>query len=477
MSSRNLLIGPFNRVEGDLEIRLQVADGKVAAAFANSPLYRGFEPMLLGKAPIDALTITPRICGICSISQSAAAAAALGSAAGRPPTPQGALAAALLHAIENVCDHLTHFNLFFMADFARPAYAGRDWHPRALERFTAMQGSAVRQAVEARALLLHIVGLLGGKWPHTLAIQAGGVTRSPTARDKVRFASTLATFRRYLESVVFGAPVEAFAEFATAEAISSWSTGDAGLFMEIAADLELSKLGRGPDRYLSFGAYPLPDGRSFGRGIWAGGKTAPLETADIREDLSHAWMLGEERHPANGQTVPDENMREPAYSWCKAPRLSGQTMETGAFARQVIDGHPAALALANLGSSVLSRVAGRLLEIARTQLLMEGWVGSLKPEATFMDDVLVPEDGAGEGLVEAARGALGHWVQIENGRIAGYQIIAPTTWNFSPRDSAGNPGPVEAALVGAPVGEGEDTPLSVQHIVRSFDPCIVCTVH
>ncbi|WP_428523475.1 nickel-dependent hydrogenase large subunit [Roseibium sp.] len=477
MSSRNLLVGPFNRVEGDLEIRLEVADGKVSAAFANSPLYRGFEPMLLGKAPIDALTITPRICGICSISQSAAAAAALGSAAGRPPAPQGALATALLHAIENVCDHLTHFNLFFMADFARPSYAGRDWHPRALERFTAMQGSAVRQAVEARAQLLHIVGLLGGKWPHTLAIQAGGVTRAPTARDKVRFASTLAAFRRYLETVVFGAPVEAFAELATAEAISSWPTGDAGLFMEIAADLELCKLGRGPDRYLSYGAYPLAEERSFGPGVWAGGRTAALSTEDIREDLSHAWMLGEERHPANGQTVPDEEMRETAYSWCKAPRLAGQTMETGAFARQVIDGHPAAVELAKLGSSVLSRVAGRLLEIARTQILMENWVKSVTPEASFMSDVPVPENGTGKGLVEAARGALGHWVHIENGRIAGYQIIAPTTWNFSPRDSAGHPGPVEAALVGAPVGEGEDTPLSVQHIVRSFDPCMVCTVH
>ena len=62
-------------------------------------------------------------------------------------------------------------------------------------------------------------------------------------------------------------------------------------------------------------------------------------------------------------------------------------------------------------------------------------------------------------------------------RIAGYQIVAPTTWNFSPRDEGGTPGPVEAALVGAEVGADEDVPLTVQHIVRSFDPCMVCTVH
>ena len=29
----------------------------------------------------------------------------------------------------------------------------------------------------------------------------------------------------------------------------------------------------------------------------------------------------------------------------------------------------------------------------------------------------------------------------------------------------------------APVLPGETTPVSVQHIVRSFDPCMVCTVH
>ena len=80
-------------------------------------------------------------------------------------------------------------------------------------------------------------------------------------------------------------------------------------------------------------------------------------------------------------------------------------------------------------------------------------------------------------MIEAAWGSLGHWVRIKNGRILNYQIIAPTTWNFSPRDSAGVPGALEQALVNAPVRDGEKDPVSVQHIVRSFDPCMVCTVH
>lgn len=473
MTETRLVVGPFNRVEGDLEVTLDVANGLVARAQVNAPLYRGFERMLEGRDPRDALVITPRICGICSISQSAAAARALGSAIGLQPTPQGALAAALIHAAENVADHLTHFHLFFMPDFARPAYAGRPWHARAVDRFTAMEGSAQRAAVQARAELLHVMGLLAGKWPHTLAIQPGGITRAPGQREKARLAATLRAFRRYLESTVFGGRLEEFCALGDLGALMRWTGGDVALFLEIAADLDLEALGQGAGRYLSFGAYPSEEGHAFAAGTWRG-DVAAFDAALIREDLSHAWMKGETAHPLHGVTVPDEAMADPGYTWCKAPRLAGQPMEVGAIARQVVDGHPLALDLAP-GGGVLARVAARLLELARTQILMEGMVESLRPDASFMTQGALPRHGLGSGLVEAARGALGHWIRIENGRIAAYQIIAPTTWNFSPRDAAGVAGPLESALEGTPI-EGP-VPLAVQHVVRSFDPCMVCTVH
>ena len=74
------VVGPFNRVEGDLEVTLEVDGGRVRAAAVSSSLFRGFETMLLGRDPLDALVLVPRICGICSVSQSAAAAAALAAA-------------------------------------------------------------------------------------------------------------------------------------------------------------------------------------------------------------------------------------------------------------------------------------------------------------------------------------------------------------------------------------------------------------
>ena len=331
---------------------------------------------------------------------------------------------------------------------------------------------------------MHILGLMAGKWPHTLAIQPGGVTRTPGPHEKLRLETTLRSFRRYLEAEVFGAPLEDFVALQTPAQALGWSRGDVGLFIEIAADVGLADLGRGAGRYLSFGAYPLaddalPSGYGFAPGIWEGGRLGPVDPGGIVEDLSHAWMLGEAAHPFAGVTRPDETLRPDAYSWCKAPRLRGQTYEVGALARQVIDGHPLARALAEGGGGVLARVLARLLELARTQILMERLAAGIDPAARFMVQDAAPQAQAaqGAGLTEAARGSLGHWLRIEGGKIASYQIIAPTTWNFSPRDEAGQPGPLEAALVGAPVALGEETPVSVQHIVRSFDPCMVCTVH
>ncbi|WP_245636829.1 nickel-dependent hydrogenase large subunit [Azospirillum thiophilum] len=481
---RRLIVGPFNRVEGDLEVRLEVSGGAVSAAYVNAPLFRGFERILEGRDPLDALVVAPRICGICSVSQSHAAALALAGAMGVEAPRNGVLATNLMTATENVADHLTHFHLFFMPDFARPAYARRPWFGRAEARFKAVQGTAVRGAGAARAELFHVLGILGGKWPHTLTIQPGGVTRGVDARDRVRLLATVCSFRRFLESSLFGAPLDRVLALTAPEDLERWRLsgpdGDFRLFLEIAEDLGLADLGRAYGRFLSHGAYPDAEGgHLYRRGTIADGTAAPFDAAQVAEHHRFSRMAGQDRaHPPfAGSTVPD-GMDEDGYSWCKAPRLAGLPYETGAIARQLVDGHPLVRALvAQDGGSVRSRVIARLLELARTTCTMEGWLRAIDIAGPWCVAAEMPDNAQAAGLTEAARGALGHWVRVEQGRIAGYQIIAPTTWNFSPRDLAGIPGPLEQALVGAPVLDDERTPLSVQHIVRSFDPCMVCTVH
>jgi hydrogenase large subunit len=166
-----VVVGPFNRVEGDLEVTLDVENGVVREARVSASLYRGFEQLLLGRPAADALAIAPRICGICSVSQSLAAAAVLRAAQPIAPAPNGLLATNIAHAAENIADHLTHFYVFFMPDFARAAYAGRPWHAAAEARFKAVSGAALREALPARARLLETMGLIAGKWPHSLAFQ------------------------------------------------------------------------------------------------------------------------------------------------------------------------------------------------------------------------------------------------------------------------------------------------------------------
>ena len=92
----------------------------------------------------------------------------------------------------------------------------------------------------------------------------------------------------------------------------------------------------------------------------------------------------------------------------------------------------------------------------------------------------MPEFPKGEqrgfGFHEAPRGTLSHWVVIENGKIANYQAVVPSTWNAGPRDDKGQPGPYEASLLGNPVADAEH-PLEVVRTVHSFDPCLACAVH
>lgn len=481
-----LIVGPFNRVEGDLEVQLEIADGRVASARVNAPMYRGFEAMLTGREPHDALVIVPRICGICSVSQSVAAARAIADAAGVAPPPNGLHVTNLMLACENLADHLSHFYLFFMPDFARAVYAERPWFAAAHERFAPLAGTHARAALAARQRWFEIMGTLGGKWPHTQSIQPGGSARAVEAAERLRLLAKVRELRSFLEATTFAAPLEEVAALDGEAALARWHAadpmrGDLRLFLTIADDLQLAALGRGPGLAISYGAYRQHDGSHvLAGGAWdeAARRLGAIDLDAIREDATHAWLAGDvPLHPRDGHTEPRAD-KPGGYTWNKAPRLAGRVAETGAIARQLSSGHALIRdAVAASGSNVRNRVLARLLELARVLPMMEAWLAALTPREPFVHADTLSADAEGVGLVEAARGALGHWLRVRRGRIQNYQIVAPTSWNFSPRDAAGTPGALEAALVGAPVREGEDTPVAVQHIVRSFDPCMVCTVH
>ena len=271
------VVGPFNRVEGDLEVSLEIENGIVQGAYVNAPMYRGFEQILRGKLPLDALTLTPRICGICSVSQSVACAESLRDAMGLTMPPNGRRAINLILANENLADHFTHFYLFFMPDFARASYANKKWHASVQQRFQAMGGEAAREAVAVRAGFLNIMGYLAGKWPHTLSIQPGGSSRSIEQAEKMRLFTLLKEFRSYLEKRMFGTPLEVIGELSNLKELQTWmderpaTSSDFRLFLEVADDLQLDSLGRATDHFMSYGTYVQEDGALFRRGTWRDG--------------------------------------------------------------------------------------------------------------------------------------------------------------------------------------------------------------
>ena len=482
------VVGPFNRVEGDLEVTLDIERGIVVSAQVTAPLYRGFENLLLGRPLFDALVMVPRICGICSVSQSAAAVAALADLSGATMPRNGRLASNLILASEVLLDHLTHFYLFFMPDFARADYAGQAWYDAVAARFRAQQGSAAADFLPARARFLTVLGLLAGKWPHTLALRPAGSTRPVHGGERMRLIALLREFRSFLERFFFAERLEVVASLDSTAALARYAArcggaGDWPRFLALAESLQLARLGRSGAQLMSSGAFPDADEEGgaalFKPGVERdGGAPTAFDPGAITEDISHGWFVASANPlpPACGETRPQAEQAA-GYSWAKAPRYAGAPAEVGAFARQVIDGQPLLLELAaQEGANARSRVVARGVEVARLLLAMQRWADGLDDRAPFHGEAPLVDSGRGVGFVEAARGTLGHWLEAEAGKIRRYQIVAPTTWNFSPRDAAGTPGPLETALAGLPTPSGKAGP-EVQHVVRSFDPCLACTVH
>jgi hydrogenase large subunit len=226
---------------------------------------------------------------------------------------------------------------------------------------------------------------------------------------------------------------------------------------------------------------------------------------NVEESIAHAWYDGTwSRHPYEEETVPKytDFQDDGKYSWVKAPRFGGKPMQVGPLAQVLVgyaQGHELTkkwvdaavqqlrartgiqVGLQHL-QSTLGRHAARAIRTAViSELALKHWTLLAENIASGDTDIFnAPEFPRGEqrgfGFHEAPRGALSHWVVLENGKIKNYQAVVPTTWNASPRDESGQVGPYEASLLGNPVADSQK-PLEVIRTVHSFDPCLACAIH
>jgi quinone-reactive Ni/Fe-hydrogenase large subunit len=367
------------------------------------------------------------------------------------------------------------------------------------------------KALDLQRDMAKMHAIFGGKNPHPQSIVVGGVTCVQDIQDPARIGlykqllEEAAQFvkRAYLPDVYMAGTMYA-AEATDAKATYKGAGGTGGGLLS----------------YMSYGDFRLDDTGFykskllFPSGVVLNGditKAYELDQDKIAEDVTHAWYEGTKPlHPYEGETIPKYTgfkkgadgyaylKTDEKYSWIKSPTYDGKKVEVGPLARMVV-GYVKGderikkyvdnfLKRGNLPITVLfstiGRTAARAIETElMCDVLME-WIDELGVNAlggdlstwTKFDFDEVSVNAKGMGLAEAPRGALGHWVSIEEGKVKNYQAVVPSTWNAGPRDAKGQLGAYEASLIGTKVAN-PDQPLELLRTIHSFDPCLACAVH
>jgi Ni,Fe-hydrogenase I large subunit len=490
---------PLNRVEGDLELQIELdTENVVQQARSVGTMYRGIENLMTGRAPLDSLVITPRICGICTTAHLSAAAKALDMAYNVTVPDNAHRLRNITLMVEQVQNDMRHVFLLFMPDCTSQHYAAHPLYAEALRRYQALKGETTLQTVQESKKILEIIAILGGQWPHSSFMVPGGVVSVPSSNDIAQCRHILRQFRRWYERRILGCALERWTAVDSIKELNTWlhesrahQESDLGFFLRFAVKAGLDRIGRGHEIFISCGGPDLPketqvcainsDGSFLPAGLVTAQGLAPLDTQLIAEDISCAYYLADAtcQHPYEGLTHAAPGSTDPRkYSWAKAPRYNGRPAETGPLADLLVAQIPLfADWVKARGASVFVRELARLTRPALILPAMEQWLAEMAAcETIYYQDHFKNVTTQGYGLVAAPRGMLGHWVRIKNGVIANYQVITPTAWNGSPQDGDGIRGPWEEAIVGTHVRDPAQ-PVEVEHIVRSFDPCLVCTVH
>ncbi len=525
-TSSRLVIDPITRIEGHLKIEVEIVDGVVADAWSSGTLFRGIETILKNRNPEDAWLFTQRLCGVCTYVHGASSVKCVEDAISLNIPGNARIVRNLLMGGQYIHDHIVHFYHLHALDWvdvvsalsADPTatedlantlspnaplmdFAGTQtklqnlvnsgqlgpfsqgywghqaytFSPEENLLFTTHYLFALREQVKAAKM--HAI--FGAKNPHLQSIRVGGITCdhdiNPTRINE--FKIYLSELRHFVDTIYKPDVVYLANKYA-----ASWS--NIGSF----------------NNYLAFGEFPLGDtpeaGLFFPGGVIHNknlGNVEPVDLGLVSEHVHRSWYEGSlDRHPANGETIPAYTGYNTGseYSWLKAPRYNGEPMEVGPLARvliafannqsqivSLVDDflHDTGLTPGDLHST-LGRVAARMIETKTIADEMSSWVDQLVLSGETYVEPFIPNSASGVGTGEAPRGALGHWINIQNEKIDNYQMVVPSTWNLGPRCNSGKRGPVEESLIGTPVIDPEK-PVELLRIIHSFDPCLACAVH
>jgi len=359
------------------------------------------------------------------------------------------------------------------------------------------------QALEYQRKALQVVGILGGKTPHIQNLAVGGVQNAINLDSMAAMNMDRLYMLKFLQDAVIPFVQDVYLTDACALAAlyPDWLTYGKGVNNYMAVpDLPLNA---------QASAFDLPGGVIMDGNLASAKPYYSAADGEFRqavtEDMTHAWYKGSApQRPWQGETIPDytDFQENGKYTWVKAPRYNGHPMQVGPLAQILVGyalGHPLTKKWTDIALAKIFAVSGRHVTVNDLQSTMGRHVARAIRAAVISElatkhwEYLVTNishgdtavynppkfpDGEVEGVGthEAPRGALSHWVVVRNGRLSNYQAVVPTTWNASPRDQQGQPGPYEASLLRNPIADPEK-PLEVLRTVHSFDPCMACACH
>lgn len=470
-----IAIDPVTRIEGHLKAEVVVEDGKVVDAKLTGGMYRGFESILRGRHPRDAVQIVQRICGVCPTAHATASSMALEKACGTKVPTNGRVTRNLTLGANYLQSHLLHFYHLAGQDFIQgpdvapftPRYARPDLRlPAAINAEGVDQ---YLQALEVRAVCHEMVALFGGRMPHVHGILAGGAAEIPSREKILEYAARFKKVRAFVEEKYL--PV---------------------VYLVGSQYKDLATFGQGYRNALCVGAFPLDDAGGamlFMPGVYLHGTDEPFDIGKVTEDVKYSWF----DDATSGQTFTrGHNVlavdKAGAYSFGKSPLYNGQPMEVGPLARMWVNNKPLspvgramfaehfgiqAANFRDLGEDVAFSLLGRHIARAEEAWLMldviEGWLREVQAGAETFSTPVIPMSGEGYACTEAPRGSLMHFTKVKGGVIDNYQIMPATLWNTAPRNDKGDLGPIEKCLIGVPVPDIEN-PVNVARLIRAFDP-------
>ena len=483
MKNKETRISIVGQVEKELEADIVVnRKGVITKARLHSSLYQGDKGILLGQPAMTALKVTSRIFGFCGGSHQLAAARALETAWNIKLSPTAKLLRSIGQASEILQNATRWFYTTFAPDLTNSKFSIYPLHEDTTWRFTAFKGSSFKKGVIASSYPIGLYTLFAGQWPQADFVTPGGVNSQLSLKKLTKAFALLDKFRsEWLEPIWLGGTLERYLEIGTWDDLLAWMeekeshfNSDLGLFIRSSLEFGLDQLGGGGHHFIAYGTFYDP----------ASNLVISPENHPESVQLPGGFFDGQQYHALHIKEIAKQLHQNIGG----AISYNQSAVETGPLARVLLAANPAMkskmgydVLFADIykrkGVNVFTRVLARMHEATRMFQFLQHWLSNLKIDQDELKMAFEPKPLAtGFGMTEAPRGALAHYVELEENRIKDYQILAPTLINISSGQTEGNASPLASALVGTQVNDFEN-PIEVGLIVRSFDAGLTCKVN